>query len=155
MKIDPTTIAGMVAGAALAVAALPGLPKSITAAAHPSGRERPPGQPGPHSGLPPFDLTSALRPPPSALYLRFQRYQRGSQSGLLSVNNIPVLYDPAHNIFHDKYMVIDSHLVLTGSFNFTTEAEYHNAENLIFVDSPQIAALYAANWLFHQAHCVA
>ena len=33
MKIDPTTIAGMVAGAALAVAALPGLPKSITAAA--------------------------------------------------------------------------------------------------------------------------
>jgi len=83
-----------------------------------------------------------------------QRYQRGSQSGLLSVNNIPVLYDPAHSIFHDKYMVIDSHLVLTGSFNFTTEAEYHNAENLIFLDSPQIAALYAANWLFHQAHSV-
>jgi hypothetical protein len=31
MKIDPTTLAGMVAGAALAVAALPGLPTTVTA----------------------------------------------------------------------------------------------------------------------------
>jgi phosphatidylserine/phosphatidylglycerophosphate/cardiolipin synthase-like enzyme len=69
-----------------------------------------------------------------------QRYQHGSQSGLLTVNNIPVLYDPAHHIFHDKYMVIDSPLVLTGSFNLTPTSEFHNAETPIFVDSPQIAA---------------
>ena len=36
-------------------------------------------------------------------------------------------------------------MALNGPINFTIEAEYHNAENLIFVDSPQIAALYAAN----------
>jgi hypothetical protein len=36
----------------------------------------------------------------------------------------------------------------------TIEAEYHNAENLILADSPQIAAIYAANWLAHKAHSV-
>jgi phosphatidylserine/phosphatidylglycerophosphate/cardiolipin synthase-like enzyme len=52
-------------------------------------------------------------------------------------------------------MVIDSLLELTGSFNLTPAAEFHNAENLIFVDSPQIADLHAANWLTHRAHSVA
>ena len=33
MKLDPTTFAGMVGGAALAVAALPGLPKAVTTVA--------------------------------------------------------------------------------------------------------------------------
>jgi phosphatidylserine/phosphatidylglycerophosphate/cardiolipin synthase-like enzyme len=84
-----------------------------------------------------------------------QRYQHGSQSHLLSISNIPVLYDPCHAIYHDKFMVIDSRFVITGSFNYTPAAEFHNAENLIFVDSPQIAALYAANWLAHKAHSVA
>jgi phosphatidylserine/phosphatidylglycerophosphate/cardiolipin synthase-like enzyme len=54
----------------------------------------------------------------------------------------------------DVAVAPDSHLVLTGSFNFTIEAEYHNAENLIFVASPPIAALYAANWLAHKAPSV-
>jgi phosphatidylserine/phosphatidylglycerophosphate/cardiolipin synthase-like enzyme len=83
-----------------------------------------------------------------------QRYQHGSQSGLLSINNIPVVYDPAHAIFHDKYMVLDSRFVITGSFNFTEEAEFHNAENLLIIDSPALAALYAANWLAHKAHSI-
>jgi len=83
-----------------------------------------------------------------------QRYQKGSQAPLLSISNIPVLFDPAHAIFHDKYMVLDSRFVITGSFNFTEEAEFHNAENLLIIDSPALAALYASNWLFHQAHSV-
>jgi hypothetical protein len=45
-------------------------------------------------------------------------------------------------------------LALNGPVNFAIEAEYHNAESLIFVDSPQIAALYASNWLSHKAHSV-
>jgi phosphatidylserine/phosphatidylglycerophosphate/cardiolipin synthase-like enzyme len=71
---------------------------------------------------------------------------------LLTISKIPILYDRAHTVFHDKCMVIYSHLVLTGSFNLTLTAEYQNAGNPILVDSLQIAALYAANWLTYRAH---
>jgi phosphatidylserine/phosphatidylglycerophosphate/cardiolipin synthase-like enzyme len=77
-----------------------------------------------------------LSPPPSLSRGPAQRHPHGRQAGHLTINKIPVLYAPAHTIFHDKFLVIDSHLVLAGSFNLTPTAEYHNAENLIFVDSP-------------------
>src|SRR5262249_22594351 len=41
------------------------------------------------------------------------------------------LIDAEHAIAHNKVMVIDGQTVLTGSFNFTHQAEDHNAENLL------------------------
>lgn len=63
-----------------------------------------------------------------------------------------LLIDSAHAIAHNKVMVIDSSLVITGSFNFTTNAEFHNAENLVFIPDVSLAAAYTANWLAHAAH---
>ena len=37
-------------------------------------------------------------------------------------------------------MVIDSHTVLTGSFNFTKAAENSNAENLLVIQDADLAA---------------
>jgi len=52
-------------------------------------------------------------------------------------------------------MVIDGHEVITGSFNFTKAAEEKNAENVIFIDDPAVAAAYVQNWKDHAAHSVA
>ena len=49
-------------------------------------------------------------------------------------------------------MVIDGATVITGSFNFTKAAEENNAENLLVIRSPELAAKYAANWKVHAGH---
>ena len=43
-------------------------------------------------------------------------------------------------------MVIDGETVNTGSFNFTAAAQKSNAENLLVLDDPALAAKYTANW---------
>ena len=65
---------------------------------------------------------------------------------------IPVLIDSKHEIAHNKVMVIDDELVITGSFNFTHNAEANNAENLLLIRSRKLAARYADNWKDHARH---
>ncbi len=48
--------------------------------------------------------------------------------------------------------VKDGNTVITGSFNFTKNAEENNAENLLVIRSPELAAKYTANWNAHYAH---
>jgi phosphatidylserine/phosphatidylglycerophosphate/cardiolipin synthase-like enzyme len=66
-----------------------------------------------------------------------------------------VLIDDKHHIAHNKIMILDSHTVITGSFNFTQAAEYSNAENLIIVVNADWVKQYTENWQKHQAHSVA
>ena len=63
--------------------------------------------------------------------------QKGSDVHWLSEQNIPVRVDDrpdAH--MHNKFMVIDDLIVITGSFNWTVTAVNANQENLIVVDNP-------------------
>ena len=48
-----------------------------------------------------------------------------------------------NDFMHNKVMIIDDHLVLTGSYNFSENAEA-NDENMLQVDSKEIAAAYTA-----------
>ncbi len=41
---------------------------------------------------------------------------------------------------------------ITGSFNFTKGAEDDNAENLLVIRSPALAAQYTRNWEAHAGH---
>ncbi len=45
-------------------------------------------------------------------------------------------------LMHDKFCVFGDSQVWTGSFNFTFEAANSNRENVVVLDSPQIASLY-------------
>src|SRR5579883_3348022 len=45
---------------------------------------------------------------------------------------VPVI-DAHHAIAHNKVMVVDSRTVVTGSFNFTNQAEHENAENMLII----------------------
>jgi phospholipase D len=46
----------------------------------------------------------------------------------------------------NKTMVIDSNIVITGSYNFTNAANFRNAENVNFIYDTQIAKHYLNNW---------
>lgn len=67
---------------------------------------------------------------------------------------VPVRIDHQHAIMHNKYLVIDGRFVETGSFNYTTAAARHNAENAIIVDDERLAHQFAEDWSNHWAHSV-
>ena len=77
-----------------------------------------------------------------------------SELGDLQSHGVEVWIDAAHAIAHNKVIVIDGRTVLTGSFNFTRQAEYENAENLLILrDHRDLAARYRANFHGHRDHC--
>ena len=43
---------------------------------------------------------------------------------------------------HNKTIVVDERYVITGSLNYSTNAETSNDENVIIIDNPDIAKLY-------------
>jgi phosphatidylserine/phosphatidylglycerophosphate/cardiolipin synthase-like enzyme len=75
----------------------------------------------------------------------------------IAAGGVPVLIDGAHAAAHNKVMVIDAGTpgaaVITGSFNFTYAAQFHNAENLLVLrGNAPLADAYAANWQRHRQH---
>jgi len=65
---------------------------------------------------------------------------------------IPTYIDAMHARAHDKVMIIDKEIVITGSFNFSKAAETQNSENVLIIQSPELASLYRENWYKHRAH---
>ena len=49
-------------------------------------------------------------------------------------------------------MIIDGEIVITGSFNFTKNAEENNAENLLVIHDKKLALLYTKNWQEREKH---
>lgn len=83
---------------------------------------------------------------------RSQRTEKYSEADFLKNNGIPTLIDAQHTIAHNKIMILDERVVVTGSFNFTKAAEEHNAENLLVINDPALAGKYIANWHAHEQH---
>jgi phosphatidylserine/phosphatidylglycerophosphate/cardiolipin synthase-like enzyme len=75
-----------------------------------------------------------------------------SEADFLANCGMSVLIDAKHQIAHNKIMIIDGETVITGSFNFTRQAEEHNAENLLVIHDHGLAERYLANWHDHEAH---
>jgi phosphatidylserine/phosphatidylglycerophosphate/cardiolipin synthase-like enzyme len=81
-----------------------------------------------------------------------QRTEKYSSADFLLHAGIPTHIDTKHAIAHNKVMIIDGETVITGSFNFTTAAEEHNAENMLVIKDKAIAAKYISNWDGHVEH---
>ena len=81
-----------------------------------------------------------------------QRTEKYSEADFLLHSNIPTWIDAQHAIAHNKVIIIDGYLVLTGSFNFTKAAEENNAENLLVINDPALAKEYISNWAAHEQH---
>jgi phosphatidylserine/phosphatidylglycerophosphate/cardiolipin synthase-like enzyme len=83
---------------------------------------------------------------------RSQRKEKYTEATFLYNQGIPVKIDAKHGIAHNKVMVIDGETVVTGSFNFTKQAEERNAENLLVIRDRKLAELYTKNWQEHAGH---
>ncbi len=77
------------------------------------------------------------------------KYSQGDECAAAGVD---VAWDAKHLIMHNKVMIVDAQVVVTGSFNFSASAETGNAENLLVINDPVIAATYTANWDHHRSH---
>jgi len=60
----------------------------------------------------------------------------------LFCRNVSVRHDGNPSFMHHKVIVIDERIVITGSLNFSTNAEESNDENVIIIDNAEIARLY-------------
>jgi len=82
-----------------------------------------------------------------------QRTERYSSADFVAHAGIPTLIDAAHAIAHNKIMLIDGLTIITGSFNFTTNAEQNNAENLLIIrNRPDLIQAYTENFRRHYEH---
>jgi phosphatidylserine/phosphatidylglycerophosphate/cardiolipin synthase-like enzyme len=76
-----------------------------------------------------------------------QQTARYTSAAYLSNQGVPVRTDSHYAIMHNKFMVVDSRTVETGSFNFTRAATFENAENVVVLgDDPAVAAVYGNEW---------
>jgi phosphatidylserine/phosphatidylglycerophosphate/cardiolipin synthase-like enzyme len=55
---------------------------------------------------------------------------------------MPVRQDGNPRTFHHKVIIIDGRWVVTGSFNFSNNANENNHENVLVIDNPEIADAY-------------
>ena len=68
---------------------------------------------------------------------------KGSDVRLLALNGIPCKTD--NNLrfhMHNKMAIIDNSVVITGSFNWTSQAVNKNQDNILFIEDKNIAAQY-------------
>ena len=77
-----------------------------------------------------------------------------SSADFVAHAGIPTWIDEKHAIAHNKLLIIDEAIVITGSFNFTKAAEESNAENILILRSPDLAFQYTQQFLAHRRHSV-
>ena len=66
----------------------------------------------------------------------------GTEYDNLLAAGLDVRLDGNPNSMHHKVFVIDDQTVITGSYNFSRNAEERNDENTLIIHDPEIAALY-------------
>lgn len=68
-------------------------------------------------------------------------------------NQMDVKIDHDHAISHNKIVIIDKKVLITGSYNFTNQAENENAENVIIIKGhPELVQQYRDNFFKHREH---
>ena len=81
------------------------------------------------------------------LFDRSQLSARYSQIYKIREVGIDCLVDPVPGIAHNKIIIIDKNIVLTGSYNWTNAAEMRNAENLLIINDRSTVKIYKKNWI--------
>lgn len=83
------------------------------------------------------------------------RENLGNKNSLLyplHEEGITIYLDGKHSIAHNKIMVIDYGVIVTGSMNFTKAGNDSNAENSLIIKGSSQAPRYILNWETHQTH---
>lgn len=90
------------------------------------------------------------------VYETFGSNSLGSELRTFYCAGIPVRQDGNASFLHDKIIIVDDSIVVTGSLNYSTNADESNEENVVILDNPEIAALYLQDFdkLWNQARDV-
>lgn len=82
-----------------------------------------------------------------------QRTEKYTSATFLANTGIPIRVDSTHVLQHNKYLIIDSRHVQTGSYNYSASATYRNAENVLIIWNNQaLAKTYLTDWDRHWQH---
>jgi phosphatidylserine/phosphatidylglycerophosphate/cardiolipin synthase-like enzyme len=84
-----------------------------------------------------------------AVRLLVDGHQDGSQNQQIlriANANIPVRCAFQYQTYHNKFIVRDSLFILTGSANFTYQANTANAENIVIIEDLDTSTAFAANF---------
>jgi phosphatidylserine/phosphatidylglycerophosphate/cardiolipin synthase-like enzyme len=86
------------------------------------------------------DYSEALDMMGVAIKNRRCRYEEGNRpwSGAIATVGTPNLAEG--DLLHHKFSVVDKHLVITGSHNWSAAANHSNDENLLVIDNATVAA---------------
>ncbi len=75
-----------------------------------------------------------------------------SASRHLLAAGIPLKFDYCCQTAHNKIMIIDAQIVITGSYNWSASAESRNAENVLVLKNEPLAVQYRENWIRHDTN---
>ena len=75
-----------------------------------------------------------------------QYHKKYSVLPLLKSSSVPIYFDKQPSYAHNKVMIIDGILTITGSYNWTYSAQHRNSENLVFIESSEVAERYSQNF---------
>jgi phosphatidylserine/phosphatidylglycerophosphate/cardiolipin synthase-like enzyme len=71
---------------------------------------------------------------------------RNSKDEFLEKYNIPLSRDKHSGLMHHKFAVIDGQTVIAGSYNWTQNASSANDENMLVIQSPELAEIFNAEF---------
>ena len=69
-------------------------------------------------------------------------YEKYSKSRYLIKNDVDVKLIEGSGIMHNKFCIIDDSITITGSYNWTVSADLENDENVLIINSKEIARIY-------------
>lgn len=69
-----------------------------------------------------------------------------SQIHRLTKAGIKTKVDHIQGIAHNKVLIIDRSRLISGSYNFSAAANTKNAENMLFINDPNLAMIYKDQW---------
>jgi phosphatidylserine/phosphatidylglycerophosphate/cardiolipin synthase-like enzyme len=78
----------------------------------------------------------------AGVFEKFGSETEAAELRTLMCRSVPVKQDGNSGFLHHKVIVIDERIVVTGSMNYSTNAEENNDENVIIIDNAEIARLY-------------
>jgi phosphatidylserine/phosphatidylglycerophosphate/cardiolipin synthase-like enzyme len=76
----------------------------------------------------------------------------GTEFDTLHNAGIDIWLDGNPRLMHHKVIIIDNQIVITGSYNFSNNAEHNNDENTLIIHNQDIAAQYLAE--FQQIYAI-
>lgn len=82
-------------------------------------------------------------------------YETNSMAWQLARTGVQVWTDNAHSLMHLKYAIIDGRQLLTGSANWSYNADGAAAESLVIVDLDAASLkIWSDNWALHRSHSI-